>query len=632
MGSICLIALILRFYHLGQWPPGLYRDEAFNGLDSLNVLNGQQHPLFFAANNGREPTYIYLTTLAILAFGRTPFALRFVAATVGGLTTLLVYRLSRSWYDPATALAAAWLWATTFWTVHLGRIGLRIGLLAPALTLAFLVGTWAVRRQTKTAVFLAGLAYGACFYTYLAARFTPLLLVVLGVYGLWLNGRSAIRIFVYQCFFFACGTVIAVAPLLWTLQKMGLLMGRVGQVSIFSSAVSHGHPWQTLAQNMLRAAGMFLWRGDTILRHNAAGRPVFDMWMAIPFLIGVALCLRDWRQPAKALPLLWTAVMLGPTLLAADTPHFLRAAGVLPGVLFLPAIGLAWLWQWERLPQSLRRGLVIALALASLAQTGRDYAAYAQAPDTAYLFETAATTLAEQINQEPAGRAVFLDERYWSGWPSVMFLVPHQPTLFNPETGLLAATDLPFTVYVWPYGPLDFMPTAVPPTAHILPELGPLSRGDLEPEAYPLYLRYQIQPLPQHPTLAVFGDKVSLQATAVTSLPDNRLQIDLDWTLADQHPAANLTVFVHVLANGQIIGQADSLPAAGYWPWAWWRQGWLIRDSHILSLSQPYNPATDTIEVGLYDPATLTRLSVETTDGTVTDHWLISDKPSGNEP
>ncbi|MGB1253205.1 MAG: hypothetical protein ACPG8W_21510, partial [Candidatus Promineifilaceae bacterium] len=61
------IAAAFRFWGLGTLPPGLYSDEAFNGLDALSILNGQ-HALFFEANNGREPFYIYLTSFAVRFF------------------------------------------------------------------------------------------------------------------------------------------------------------------------------------------------------------------------------------------------------------------------------------------------------------------------------------------------------------------------------------------------------------------------------------------------------------------------------------------------------------------------------------------------------------------------------------
>ena len=138
------LAAALRFYRLGEWPPGPYRDEAYNGLDALGVLNGR-HALFFPANNGREPLYIYLVALSIALLGPTTLALRLPAALVGTLTTLPAWLLGRAWFGRTVGLLAAFLWAITLWPVHLGRIGLRAGLPAPALALAFWLGTRAYR-------------------------------------------------------------------------------------------------------------------------------------------------------------------------------------------------------------------------------------------------------------------------------------------------------------------------------------------------------------------------------------------------------------------------------------------------------------------------------------------------------
>ncbi|MCP5095911.1 MAG: hypothetical protein GY943_10185 [Chloroflexi bacterium] len=128
-------AVFLRFYQLGEVPPGLYRDEAFNGLDALGVINGR-HALFFTTNNGREPAYIYLTSLFIRWFGRTPLAVRMGAAVIGSATAWLTYQMAAEWFDKRVGLLAAWLWAVTLWPLHLSRIGLRPILLPFALAAA----------------------------------------------------------------------------------------------------------------------------------------------------------------------------------------------------------------------------------------------------------------------------------------------------------------------------------------------------------------------------------------------------------------------------------------------------------------------------------------------------------------
>ncbi|MEM7333043.1 MAG: glycosyltransferase family 39 protein, partial [Chloroflexota bacterium] len=166
-----LTAVLTRFYQLGDAPPGLYRDEAFNGLDALAVLEGQ-HAIFFTANNGREPGYIYLTAVAISILGRTPLAVRISAAIVGSLTTLVIYGLGKSWFGRQTAVYAAWIWAITLWPIHLSRIGFRTILLPIILGLVFWIGTEAYRRKSIRLWALAGAVYGLAFYTYLAIRFT----------------------------------------------------------------------------------------------------------------------------------------------------------------------------------------------------------------------------------------------------------------------------------------------------------------------------------------------------------------------------------------------------------------------------------------------------------------------------
>ncbi|MGH2536888.1 MAG: ArnT family glycosyltransferase, partial [Candidatus Promineifilaceae bacterium] len=291
---------------LGDAPPGLYRDEAYNGLDALAVLAGDRQgdsPFYFAANNGREPLYIYLTAASVALFGRSPAAVRLPAGVIGALATVPVYLLARSWFGRPAGLLAAGLWAVTLWPVHLSRIGLRAILLPPVLALAFWLGTLAVRRGRDGAPawglwLAAGAVYGLSFYTYLAARFTPLLLLALALYllatgrrrWLWPGGLA---------FLLAAGAVICPLALL-AIQQPELVIGRAGQVSILNPDMRQGPLLSALAGNSLKAAGMFLVRGDAIVRHNPPGRPVFDLFMALPFLAGLVWCARAWRRPAAS--------------------------------------------------------------------------------------------------------------------------------------------------------------------------------------------------------------------------------------------------------------------------------------------------------------------------------------------
>ena len=622
-----LTAVALRFWQLGDAPPGLYRDEALNGLDALGVLNGR-HALFFAANNGREPSYIYLTAGAIALFGRTAIAVRLAAAAAGVVTTALTYRLARVWFGWRAGLFAAWLWAVTLWPVHLSRIGLRPILLAPLLALTFWLGTIAYRRQQSWLWLLAGIAYGATFYTYLAARFTPLLLILLLSY--LLLSRSGRRRLWPGIGFFALGALLVLLPLAdYVGQRPDLFLDRARQVSILNPAVNGGDLWGTLWEHVWRSLGLFLWKGDTIVRHNPAGRPVFGAFMVLPFLIGLGWCLRHIARPAALALLAWLLLMLGPTILAEDAPHFLRAAGLLPAVTILPALGLSKLWEWPKLSDALRRGAVIVFALGTLITTIVDYAAYVRQPDTAYLFEAAARELAEKVNEEEEATTQYLDRRFWEGWPSIPFLVDRTrlPVLFTPvET--LAPAPLPLSIYAWPHGSLEYVSQAVAAPAAVFVQRGGLARNDLETEAYPLYVRYAAGPRPSMEAIvATFGDNIQLLGAEIESPASEQLQVDLYWTAGEQLPEP-LVAFVHVLGEGERIGQSDRPPGHGYWLPSWWQAGIVIHERRVVDLQEAYDSARHQIIVGLYKATTGERLPVFDADGQPAgDTWLLQVQP-----
>ncbi len=625
------LAAFLRLYQLGEWPPGLYRDEAYNGLDALGVLRGERH-LFFPANNGREPVYIYLVALAIALLGPTAVALRLPAALAGALATLPAFLLGREWFGRVAGLLAAFLWAGAFWPVHLGRIGLRAGLLPPLLALAFWLGTRAYRQRRSGLWLVAGLVYGLSFYTYLAVRFTPLLLALFAAY-LVLTGRRARLWDGGRLLWFVLGAALALAPLgAVMLADPSLIFGRAGQVSILSPEVSGGDPLGALLGNTGRALGMYLWRGDPILRHNAwldagapAGRPVFDWLMAAPFMAGLLWCLRHWRRPAPAFLILWQLVMLGPTILAEDAPHFLRAVGVLPGAVFFPAIGLSLLWNWRRWSPVVRCAAVVLLLVGSVILTARDYVAYARQPEVAYLWEAAAADLARSAASSAGEATVYLDERFVEGWPSVPFLLTGHPvTLFRPESGALDLPDGPAVLYFWPYGPQEFLATIAPP-AIVEIEAGPLARGDLEPEAYALYTRLAVRPgATPTESLADFAGRYTLRGAGYAPAAE-AIEVALQWEAqpGSELPETLPNLFIHVVGPEGIIGQHDGPLGGGLWPAALWRPGLVIGERQTISLSRPFDPARDQVQAGLYWLESGERLPVVDEGGAVIDDRVI---------
>lgn len=634
-----VVAAALRFWQLDQIPPGLYRDEAFNGLDALQILSGQseEDSLFYlTGNNGREPLFVYLTTLSVSLFGRSVLAVRLVAAIVGTLTTWFTYKLAKSWFGEQIGLLSAWVWAITLWPIHLSRIGLRPILLPLFLALTFWLATLAYRQNGVGQRFelksiwlwlFAGVAYGFTFYTYLAARFTVLLIVLL-IFYLVLTGRG--RAMWPGIAWAAMGTTILVAPLailLW--QQPELLFGRAEQVAVLNPAINEGDFLGTLWRQTWKSLGLFFVAGDRIARHNPPGRPVFSLILLIPFLAGVVWSARHWRRAAAMTVLIWVVVMLGPTLLAEDAPHFLRAVGILPAAVMLPAIGITLIWQWSRLPSGLGEILAVSLLIASLAVTLNDYFInYAEQPQTAFWFEEAARDLSEQINGEAENATIYLDRRFWDGWPSVRFLLDAERPIsfYRPEELDDLEFKPPAVVYAWPHEGIQEVIESIPPPAQVFGQSGSLAQGDRETVPYPLFVRYVVNQSSELPVLAKFNNSIQLRGAEVKDSGAGQLLVDLYWS-TDSALEDSLVTFVHVSEKSAppgLVGQSDSVPSQGNWPTQWWRPGLIIHDQHIVNLDGGYDGNQHEVRVGLYkvDSRELLPL-VDDTGASIGDTWLL---------
>ena len=620
--AILVLGGLLRFYQIGSVPPGLYQDEAYNGLDTLNILAGS-HPLYFPANNGREPLFIYLQAAGVAVFGRTPLALRFPAAVVGTLLIAATFALGAALYNPRLGLFSAAVVAITFWPLALSHIGLRAGSLPLFSALSLAAAAWGWRQppghHRMGFLTLGGGLYGLTFYTYLAARFTPLALLAFLI--LWYIARRSNFPRLRELAAFGLPAILVGLPLaLDSLWQPEILFSRVGQVSILSPIINHGDLWGTLFHNLLAALGMFFVRGDSIARHNLPGRPVFDPLLALAFVAGVGLALAAaWRRkPAALLILVWTATLLLPTILAEDTPHFLRAVGVLPVIFIFPALALDAAWQvaerWASRWRTVLPVLMLAGLAGSLAWTVRDYFdRYAHSPDTAYLFQSAAADLAWSANSYlQSGGQVLIDQRFWDDFTSVRFLLPARPDLSLYREGqALAPAAAPLELFAWPYEDMRPALQALPAGALIRPVAGPLYRGDLELKAYPLFVTYTAEAncpaalCPGQP-LADFGGAFQL-LSAVTGTQPGGFRLELVWRAARPDGAPH-QVFAQAWAGDQIIAQADGPLGSALFPSDWWRPGEMVWEAHDFTWPDHVAHSGVTFRVGLYNAATGVRV------------------------
>ena len=305
---ILALAAFLRFFDLTTIPPPLHFDEAMNGNDAMENLETGHIDMFYPQNGGREGLYINIETALIYLFGPEPWLLRLPAAVFGTLTVWGVYLLAAELFSVPIGLLACFFVATSFWHVLFSRLGLR-AIAAPFFavwTLYFLLD--AMRRAldgrpAAARVILAAFLCGMGFYTYIAYRVTPALVLLVFVFWFLQSRREALRAFAV----FTLAAVVTVAPLAaYFVRHPDALLHRSAEISIFNKP----HPFAELLLNIQKTILMIFARGDFDWRYNSVPPVVF--WpVAILFAAGlvlalVAICRRRTCSPQRCCSHRWS--------------------------------------------------------------------------------------------------------------------------------------------------------------------------------------------------------------------------------------------------------------------------------------------------------------------------------------
>jgi hypothetical protein len=200
---------------------------------------------------------------------------------------------------------------------------------------------WRCRNRSDLRPYvIAGLLLGVMQYTYIAARFVPLLMLVLAVdWRRTLRGRGVVVALL-------TAAVVAMPLAIAIYLNPAAGFQRSQQVWLFSRPEPLALFWLQLTAHLK----MFGVAGDPIWLHNIPGRPPVA-WFVTPFFLAGAIF--AVRTPAPR-TLLWTVlVMIWPGILAVSgtplPPNHLRVLVIAPAV--FPAGGLwdhAALWRTAR--------------------------------------------------------------------------------------------------------------------------------------------------------------------------------------------------------------------------------------------------------------------------------------------
>jgi len=379
-------AIFFRFYQLADMPPGILGDESLNGLQAMRVLQGEEHPLFFDVEFGKQPMHIYLEAVSFYFLGASEFAVRAVSAVVGVVTVVLLYLLVRDLFSSAAKnpgrlalLASLWL-AVSYWHVIYSRFGAEPVLMPFFAVLVSLLLCRSIHSRHGAYFVLTGFFLGLAAYGYQSVGFLALLvLLFLGYHSLIDGGFVRANLTgIIMLFFIA---LLVFLPLgLYALKHPDAFFRRTVEVSIFNPEVNEGSAPRAFLISTAKTIGMYSFLGDPDLARNPAGRPILDALSSAFLVAGIAIVLLRYRQAPYFLVVLWLVTMSLPgAFTAKEIPNYNRTVGAVPAVCVLVAIGMDALWEGVRCRKGrvwqpwVFRATIGLVVLSTSVSTFRDY-------------------------------------------------------------------------------------------------------------------------------------------------------------------------------------------------------------------------------------------------------------------
>lgn len=624
-----LVAAAVRLPELKATPPGLHYDEAANGILAGDISQRGERPLFIGSYTGKEVLFFYLAAAVMKFAGESVFALRLTAAYIGLLTVAATYWLGRMLLnDRRLALMAAGLLAVSFWHVLFSRLGFR-AVSQPLLQALTIGALFAGLRQSNWRrswpwLLLAGVALGLTAYTYLAARFFPIALL-LGLLPLIL-GSQEVRVRLRQLAFFVLAGAVTLAPLaIFFVNNPDAFWVRAGQV------LPEGSRLATVAQSYAKSMAALFLEGDPYWRFNIPGQPLLPPAWGLLLLAGWLYAAFywfrqtiDWRRSAFLLLAVMPLVMLLPEALAVGdiVPSNLRAIGLLPFIYFLPAIGFlllvrlarrvwaAWPFGHGRMALVLSQfaanrpalwaySVTLVVAIGGLTTAWLYFDQWATRADVYYENDGDLVAVSGYLDSlDLSGQHVYLSALHYRH-PTVAFLSErYDDVRWLPESqALVFRSDRP-AVYLYPHN-------SPPPewAAGLLPA-EPAVTGPDGPDGQPAFVVYEVnQPPELSPASAInanFANQVSLLGYELPQpVSGDTVPLNLFWRVQTA-PSGDMKPFVHLEdAWGHRWGQEESFA----YPAEQWLPGDVVVQQIELPLQPGMPPGDYRLRVGFFDTA-----------------------------
>ena len=425
----------LRFHRLHELPPGLWVDEALNGIAAVEIDRSGRPLVALPSEDLRTGLGAGFVDAAALVFGLFDpadgaYGIRSVAALLGISGLIAVAVLSWTAFGPRVSLVATGWLAVSQYHVNYSRWGvmpIMSSVFETLLVLALFVGLRRRGWRSWIGLSSAGILLGAGLYTYQTFRLFLPIGLLLG--GLLLLPRLDLLL--------ARWRQLLAAALLAALVATPMLLYALGETRDFSERARHtlvfaAPDWG----DQLRAAASrsllgFQFIGDDNPRQDLPRQPLLTFVPAMLAPLGLVICLARWRQRRYAWVPLWFAAAVVPGAITFEAPHASRLLDAIVPIALM--IGIAADHVIGTLQATLpgrlgKHGALVVLLVAASLTAWQEYRAYFVERERSAEFYNA--FLPEEampgryLEARRPARTVFLDPRSY-GSPTTHFLARH---------------------------------------------------------------------------------------------------------------------------------------------------------------------------------------------------------------
>jgi len=439
---IILLTIFLRLYRLTEIPPGLTGDEAWTGLDAIEILKrGYIGPYIPVHAWGQMAGYLYYQAFVFKIFGVSFFSLRLGGAIIGILTIIAFYFLAKLFFDKKISLLITFLFSVSHWHLHFSHMAFFL-IAVPFFSITsfyFLIKGF----KTKKLIFfiLGGISLGLGLNTYFSFASSALAIIIFIVYKLWtekFNKKVLVGSLVFIIFsfiiFLPLGTYILKNPdIFWgrhpltnpfvgeNRKELEIKYGEISNFKIFTL-------------NVKKTLLMFHYQGDNSAINNLPNQPMLDKVTGILMLIGLFFALKKAKQEKQFLALIWFLMALVPGFLTSGAPNARRTIDTLPPIFLFAGLGL------ETMKMSLKnlfsyknfkRFIFILLSLILIVfplweNLNIFFNKYPKEPQTKFWFAYDQVKMCEYLNSHYLNHYVYFFSNFWSwDYETRRFLCPN---------------------------------------------------------------------------------------------------------------------------------------------------------------------------------------------------------------